>query len=63
MTDKMPLEWLIADDEASQSLAIARTIERRQFPDGNAPPGLLVNLLLAVSLSRAARMVASGDVF
>ena len=57
MTTEISTEWHIATEEALRSLEAAKTIERRQYPDGDAPEGLLSALLMAVALGRAARMV------
>jgi hypothetical protein len=54
-------EWRIAADEAAKVLSVARAIERRQYPEGDAPAGLVPALVLAVAINRAARMMPEGS--
>jgi hypothetical protein len=54
-------EWRIAASEAARVLSVARAIERRQYPDGDAPAGLVPALVLAVAINRAARMIPEGS--
>lgn len=57
-TTGIPAEWRIAADEADRTLQVARAIEARQYPEGDAPVGLISSLVMAIALGRAARMVA-----
>lgn len=54
-------EWRIAASEAARVLSVARAIEQRQYPDGDAPAGLVPALVLAVAINRAARMIPEGS--
>lgn len=54
----IPAEWRTAADEAAKALSVARAIERRQYPDGDAPAGLVAALVLAVAIRRAADELA-----
>lgn len=51
----IPAEWRAAADETAKALSIARAIERRQYPEGDAPAGLVVALVVAVAIARAAQ--------
>lgn len=57
----IPDEWRIAADEAAKVLSVVRAIERRQYPEGDAPVGLVPALVLAVAMNRAARMMPEGS--
>lgn len=54
-------EWRIAAGEAAKVLSVARAIEQRQYPDGDAPAGLVPALVLAVAINRAALMLPDGS--
>jgi len=54
-------EWRVVADEAAKVLSVARAIERRQYPEGDAPAGLVPALVLAVAINRAARMMPEGS--
>lgn len=49
----IPQEWRDAAQEAGRALSVARAIEKKQYPDGNAPAGLLPALVVAVAIQRA----------
>ena len=53
----IPAEWRQAADETAnetaKALSVARAIERRQYPDGDTPPGLVPALVLSVAVIRA----------
>lgn len=57
----IPDEWRIAADEAAKELSVARAIERRQYPEGDAPAGLVPALVLAVAINRAGRRMPEGS--
>jgi hypothetical protein len=42
--------WRKAAEETAKALSVARAIERKQYPEGDAPAGLLPALALAVSI-------------
>jgi hypothetical protein len=54
-------EWRVVADEAAKVLSVARAIKRRQYPEGDAPAGLVPALVLAVAINRAARMMPEGS--
>lgn len=54
-------EWRVVADEAAKVLSVARAIERRQYPEGDAPAGLVPALVLVVAINRAARMMPEGS--
>lgn len=54
----IPAEWRTAADETAKALSVARAIERRQYPEGDAPAGLVAALVLAVAIRRAADKIA-----
>jgi len=53
----IPAEWRTAD-EAAKELSVARAIERRQYPECDAPAGLVAALVIAVAIRRAAGDIA-----
>jgi hypothetical protein len=53
----IPAEWRTAADETAKALSVARAIERRQYPEGDAPAGLVAALVLAVAIRRAANEI------
>lgn len=57
----IPAEWRQAAEETAKALSIARAIERRQYPDGDAPAGFVPALVLAVAINRAARTIPDGS--
>jgi hypothetical protein len=48
----IPAEWRTAADETAKALSVARAIERRQYPEGDAPAGLVAALVVSASLAR-----------
>jgi hypothetical protein len=54
----IPAEWRTAADETAKALSVARAIERRQYPEGDAPAGLIAALTLAVAIHRAVDRIA-----
>lgn len=56
----IPAEWRTAADETAKALSVARAIERRQYPEGDAPAGMLAALIVAVSIHRGARAIAEA---
>lgn len=50
----IPAEWRRAAEETAKALSVARAIERRQYPEGDAPSGLVAALALAVVIRRSA---------
>jgi len=56
----IPAEWRTAADETAKALSVARAIERRQYPEGEAPAGTLAALIVAVSIHRGARAIAEA---
>ena len=48
----IPAEWRRAADETAKCLSVARAIERQQYPEGEAPDGLLSALVISAALSR-----------
>lgn len=48
----IPDEWRKAAEETAKALSVARAIERKQYPDGDAPAGLVAALIVSVSLAR-----------
>ncbi len=54
----IPAEWRTAVNETAKALSVARAIERRQYPEGDAPAGLVAALILAVTIRRAADEIA-----
>jgi hypothetical protein len=56
----IPAEWRTAADETAKALSVARAIERRQYPEGDAPPGTLAALIVAVSIHRGARAIVEA---
>jgi hypothetical protein len=53
----IPAEWRKAAEETAKALSVARAIERRQYPEGDAPAGLVAALVLAVAIHRAANEI------
>ena len=56
----IPAEWRRAADETAKALSIARAIERRQYPDGEAPAGLVAAMVLAVVIHRSAAEISGS---
>ena len=56
----IPAEWRTAADEAAKALSVARAIERRQYPEGDAPAGLVATLVLAVAIHRIAYRITGA---
>lgn len=54
----IPSEWRTATEEAAKALSVACAIERRQYPGGDAPAGLVAALVLVVAIRRAANEIA-----
>lgn len=54
----IPAEWRTAADETAKALSVARAIERRQYPEGDAPAGLIGALVVAVAIRRAVDEIA-----
>lgn len=48
----IPAEWRTAADETAKALSVARAIERRQYPEGDAPTGLVAALVVSAALAR-----------
>lgn len=48
----IPYEWQRAAEETAKALSIAHAIERRQYPEGDAPAGLVAALLISAELAR-----------
>lgn len=48
----IPAEWRKAADETAKCLSVARAIERRQYPEGDAPAGLVAALVVSAALAR-----------
>ena len=48
----IPAEWRRAADETAKCLSVARAIERQQYPEGEAPDGLLSALVISAALAR-----------
>lgn len=51
----IPAEWRAAAEEVAKALSVARAIERRQYPEGEAPAGLVAALVVAVAIARSAQ--------
>jgi hypothetical protein len=56
----IPAEWRRAADETAKALSVARAVERRQYPEGNAPGGTLPALIIAAALARLAGAINEG---
>lgn len=48
----IPDEWRKAADDTAKALSVARAIERRQYPEGSAPAGLVAALVVSAALAR-----------
>lgn len=55
----IPAEWRTAADETAKALSVARAIERRQYPESNAPAGLVAALVLSASVARATAEISN----
>ena len=57
----LPPEWKAAAAETVRTLSVARAIEKKQYPDGNAPAGLLPALVVVVAICRFTTENGGGD--
>ena len=58
---EIPPEWRDAGRETIKVLSVARAIERRAYPDGDAPIGLLAALIVAMAINRVADRNMEGE--
>jgi hypothetical protein len=55
----IPAEWRAAAEETAKALSVARAIERRQYPEGDAPAGLIAALVLSATVARASSQISN----
>ncbi|MFB0935033.1 MAG: hypothetical protein QMB52_04615 [Propionivibrio sp.] len=55
----IPAEWRTAAEETAKALSVARAIERRQYPEGDAPAGLVGALVVSVAVTRASAAISN----
>lgn len=55
----IPAEWRTAAEETAKALSVARAIERRQYPEGDAPTGLVAALVVSASVARATKEIGN----